>query len=257
MVISFHFYLAAILCKTGFDDSGFMDFNNYLLLDWFLNSSSIHPMVATWLAVTCLLFFILAFNICSRVLLELNSLITAYKSNVSGVIGTKNSFLRKVFVFSIHLSFGLMLSFYFMSSITGFKFIGPAIEKGKILQHPSLPYPIECVEIIKSGKRMEKPSIFFRPVGEENGSEFKIPGWHEGVFYDVRAMIAPRAEKGVPEATSSKGIQLKLAAHCFNIIYFIVVISLWFLGFFFFMLVRFRGMCLSSDTYVGKDENNH
>jgi hypothetical protein len=240
MLIAAHFYLAAILCKTGFDGSGFLKLNNRLLLDWLLQDAGAHPMVATWLVFTCTLFFILAVNICCRVWLEFESLLTAARAGAREAAGPNRLPLRKIFVFSIHFSFILMISFYGLSSATGFKFLGPAIEKGAVLEHPSLPYAIECLEIDKAAKRMEKPRIVAKPAGGPVGSEFTIPGWHEGVYYDVRATMASPAERTAPGEKPARGLQLNLLGHRFNVVSFVAVLGLWFAGFFGFMLIRFR-----------------
>ncbi len=241
MLIALHFYLAAILFKTGFDGAGFMKLNNQLLLDWLLQDASAHPMVATWLVFTCTLFSILAVNICCRVWVEFDSLRIAARASACETAGPNRFLLRKIFVFCIHFSFILMISFYGLSSATGFKFIGPAIEKGTVLEHPSLPYAIACLEIDKAGKRMEKPRIVVKPAGGPIGSEFKIPGWHDGVYYDVRAAMASPGKKTVPGEKSARGLQLQLLAHRFNVVLFVVVLGLWFAGFFLFMVLRFHG----------------
>jgi hypothetical protein len=240
MLIAVHFYLAAILFKTGFDGAGFMKLNNRLLLDWLLQDAGAHPMVATWLVFTYILFFILAVNICCRVWVEFDSLRIAARASACEASGPNRFLLRKIFVFCIHFSFILMISFYGLSSATGFKFIGPALKKGTVLEHPSLPYAIECLEIDKAGKQMEKPRIVVKPAGGPVGSEFKIPGWHDGVYYDVCTAMASPANKTAPGEKPARGLQLQLLAHRFNVVLFVVVLGLWFAGFFGFMLIRFR-----------------
>lgn len=239
MILSIQFYCAAILCKKGFDGSGFMTLNDHHLVDWIVNFHSEHSLVAAWLFITGILLFVMALNVCARVFIEFNVLLKFRKSAANSNNGrARPIFFRKAFVFLIHFSFILMIFFYFISSVTGIKFLGPVIEKGKLLKHPLLPVQMECLEIVKSKTRKEKPMVVFKPADSDKKVQFQIPGWYEGIYYDVRNTIASPDISAPVDEKPNRGLQLRLFAHRFNVKFYSTVLILWFSGFFCFMMAR-------------------
>ncbi|MGD9160211.1 MAG: hypothetical protein PVG39_17480 [Desulfobacteraceae bacterium] len=231
------FYAASVMCKKG-TDGGFMVLNNILLSDWLINAGPKHPVITSWFIIISICFFILALNICARVIIEFKQLssVTSNNENASGLIR------RKACILFIHASFILIFFFYFISSVTGIKSTGPVIEKGKILQHPSLPFQVECVDIIRPGKgkpgknnMTQKPSVVLKV----DNDEFKIPGWHKGIYYDINMPSPPPADPGTEIKPGKEAKpKPKLFVHSFNVKCFITVLVLWFLSFLIYTFVR-------------------
>lgn len=243
IILFFLFYTASAMCKKKIEDGGFMNLNNYLLIEWLKNSGQEHPVITIWLIVIFICFFILALNIFARIIIEYNQLILVTKNTFfSGIDKSPALFFRKFSIFLVHFSFIIIISFYCIASVTGIKFTGPVIEKGKIIQHPLLPFRVECVDIFES-TNIEAYNVYkvipkVTAVLRINNSEFTAPGWHDGIYYDVKVTGSSSLSVANKKEIKKGETGPRLFVHYFYARYFIMVLSFWFLSFFLYTLMR-------------------
>lgn len=256
------FYAASAMCKKKIENGGFMNLNNILLIEWLTNSGKEHPIIATWLIIIFFCFFILALNVFSRIIIEFNQLILITKNTFfSGSSRSHALFYRKISIFLVHFSFILIISFYGIASVTGIKFTGPSLEKGKIIQHSLLPAQIECIDIQESTKtNIEDVNIYkvipkYTAVLKVNNIEFIVPGWHDGIYYDIKmSKPTPISDAGKKNIQKTE-LRPKLFIHSFHVGYFITVLSFWFLSFLLYTLMRpgLKILFKNKDIFISED----
>lgn len=241
IVIFILFYAAMFMCKNGVDDGAFFALNNQLLIDWMMQPAASHPTVATWFYMIFFCFIVVALNMLSRLILEVEQLVALAKRSISSGSGASTLFfLRKLSVFLVHLFFILMLSVYGISSVTGLKFQGEALRKGAPLQHADLPFAIECIDIRKAAQQEQTPWVILKRADADTGETFTIPGWHDGIYYGVNRinLASDDGDGETQEAGATPRTELRLFVHQFSRGYFVTAMILWLSSLIFFIALR-------------------
>jgi len=244
--ISSIFYFGVMGIKGG-AVHGFKEMNKQILIDWVRGPGIEKPLILGWLFIVALLVMLLSMNLTVRLSSEIK---TIHKLHLDwknkGKKGSGIILLRKASIFLMHFSVVLMILIHLTSSVSGVKLSGPVLSKGHVIKHPLLPFSLECKNIIRpSGKNLGKharPTVVLKPANSDLPS-FKIPGWHQGYYYNIYAdYIDVEPESVKPGETPKKPrekIGLKLAVNTLNVVYFLMAAaSLCFIGIILHLSVR-------------------
>lgn len=238
MLISSIFYFGVMGIKGGAVHN-FKAINKTLLIDWITIQGSDKPLILGWLFIVFVLVFLLSINLTVRLLSEIKMIHELYldwknrDTNGRGLL-----LLRKSSVFLIHFSIIFMIFIHLASSVSGMKFSGLVLLEGHVVEHPLLPFSLECQKIIKPhGKNKGKharPTVVLKPVNS-NIPSFTIPGWYRGYYYNVYAdYIETKPKPGKPGEVVKKSrskIGLKLTVNTLHVFYpLLVAAGLCFLG---------------------------
>lgn len=226
MLISFVFYFGVMGIKGG-AVHGFKEMNKWILIDWVTVHGAEKPLILGWLFIVTVLVFLLTVNLTARLSSEIQTVRRLYldwkekDAKGSGVI-----LVRKGAVFLMHVSVFLMIFIHLASAVSGVKYSGPVLMKGRVIDDPRLPFPVECVDIIKPGGKNQgkhaRPTVVLKPAASDLPA-FNIPGWYKGYYYNLYAdYIQTEPETGKPGDAGKKPrkkIGLKLTVNNLHVAY--------------------------------------